>query len=60
MSRYVARPRAAPDGGFDDPLIPHLDVSDHRPVRTGLLDMRGDPIWRCPEPIGFHNPRERA
>ena len=66
MSRYFTSPRC--DGPADDemsnwfpnPLLPSLDVSDHEPVCTGLFDHRGDPIWRGPNPVGFHNPRERA
>jgi hypothetical protein len=53
MARYFTRPRGAPDGDFDDPLIPHLIVSDHRATDTGLVDKRGDPIMRGPNPVGF-------
>jgi len=59
MSRYFTRPRAAPEGDFHDPLLPHLSVSEHLPVDTGLVDHRGDPIIRAPRPVGFHHPRER-
>lgn len=54
MSRYFTRPRAAPDGDWNDPMLPPLQVSDHRPVDTGLVDRRGDRIMRAPERIGFH------
>lgn len=57
MSRYFSRPKAR--WGDDEPLLPSLAVSDHEPVRTGLLDHRRDAIWRGPNPVGFHNPRDR-
>lgn len=65
MSRYFtrpksARPTAAPEGDCDDPLLPSLNVSDHEAVDTGLFDQRGDTIWRGPNEMGFHNPRERG
>jgi hypothetical protein len=55
--RYFTRPRAAPDGHCNDPLLPSLNVSDHVASNTGLVDHRGDPIMRAPRPVGFHNPR---
>ena len=63
MSRYFTR------GGhflgddwpsIDEPLLADITVPDHRPVDTGLVDQRGDPIWRGPEPVGFHHPKERG
>lgn len=42
-----------------EPLVPNLDVPDHKPVDTGLLDKRGEPIKRQPNPIGFHCPVKR-
>lgn len=53
MSRYFTRPRAAPDGDWNDPMLPPLQVSAHRPIDTGLVDHRGDRIMRAPNPIGF-------
>lgn len=55
MTRYSRRrPRQCDDDiMFDPPLIPHLEVSDHEPSFTGLLDANGDEIWRDPNPIGF-------
>jgi hypothetical protein len=41
----------------DEPLIPSLEVPEHKPVETGLLDKRGQPIRRHPNKIGFHCPR---
>lgn len=61
MSRYYvqrSRPRAA---WWDDvPLLPNINVSDHQPVDTGLVDASGNPIMRAPEPVGFHRPRRTA
>lgn len=38
----------------DDPVyLPNLSVEGSGPVKTGLLDHRGDPIYRAAEPIGF-------
>jgi hypothetical protein len=31
-----------------------LIVSDHLASFTGLLDMRGEPIMRAPNPMGFN------
>lgn len=63
MSRYFVRPRAnKPRAAWDDdvPLLPDLDVPDHEPTDTGLINKNGDTIWRGPNEIGFHNPRERS
>ena len=35
------------------PLTPDLKVSDHKAADTGLVDHRGDPIMRAPNPMGF-------
>jgi hypothetical protein len=55
MPRYTTRsvrPRA--DWMDDDsPLVPNLSVDDHEAVFTGLLDDKGEEIWRCPNPMGF-------
>jgi len=59
MSRYFSRPRAwrpyIEDGTFDSdaPMVPSLSVSEHEVADTGLLDVRGDPIMRAPNPMGF-------
>jgi hypothetical protein len=61
VARYVIRPRSdgeAPPGSaedtwFTDPLLPGVTVSDHEPVFTGLLDSKGEEIWRAPREIGF-------
>ena len=61
MARYFTRPRVrayAPlwveDESYRDAA--HRDtpqVCDHEATDTGLLDVRGDAIWRGPNPIGF-------
>jgi hypothetical protein len=55
VPRYTARPRAKIRCEWDDdvPLIPALDVPDHEEVFTGLLDSKGEEIWRAPREIGF-------
>lgn len=67
MSRYFTRARVEDaDGWAINPGQPymtrepraderptHVDVSEHEAVDTGLLDARGDAIWRGPNPIGF-------
>jgi hypothetical protein len=58
VPRYITR--AAKPGFIETPLWgdeekmrPHLSVDDHDPVFTGLLDAKGDEIWRAPNPMGF-------
>lgn len=56
MSRYFTQRRSdAPRAEYwwDDPFRPDLSVSDHVATDTGLLDQRGDPIMRAPNPMGF-------
>lgn len=58
MSRYFSCPKAAirPRADWydnDGPMIPHLEVDDHEPVDTGLLDVSGNCIMRSPNPMGF-------
>lgn len=33
-----------------------IEVWDHEPAFTGLLDHHGNEIWRDPIPVGFHHP----
>jgi hypothetical protein len=40
-----------------NPLLPAIDVPEHKPVNTGILDRYGKPIERQPRPIGFHVPQ---
>jgi hypothetical protein len=42
-----------------NPMLPPLEVSDHKPRKTGILDAHGKPIKRYPNPMGFHCPRGR-
>lgn len=54
MNRYViGKVRCAPDGHWNDPMIPSLTVDDAKRVDTGLTDDKGNPIYRLQEPIGF-------
>lgn len=55
MARYFSRPEAprAYWDTYSEVFLPDLTVSEHRPVDTGLLDRRGDPIMRAPNPLGF-------
>ena len=62
MARYFSKPRAwvGTDFGqaYDDtdysrPMVPDLYVPEHEATDTGLLDARGDSIWRAPRPVGF-------
>jgi hypothetical protein len=56
MSRYFSRPRqpAAWFESHNQPMLPNLCVDDHVAVETGLVDQRGNPIMRAPNPMGFH------
>jgi hypothetical protein len=64
MSRYVARPQAngvpppgsAEDTWFTDPMVPPLYVDGEKQVDTGLVDRKGNRIFRLQDPIGFHRP----
>lgn len=46
-----ATPDLEPDE--DMPLLPEIEVDPGAPVDTGLLDARGNKIFRTPRPIGF-------
>lgn len=49
-----ARPRSEEDYWSDDiPRPSNLEVCDHEPTDTGLVDVDGYPIMRAPNPIGF-------
>jgi hypothetical protein len=64
VSRYFTRPAKgyaplqAGDAWYSDPLLPSVDVPEHEPSFTGLLDSRGEEIWRAPNPMGFGHHRE--
>ena len=58
MSRYVraARVSCAPRANWyddDNPLVPSINVDDNVNVKTGLLWLDGEPIFRTPNPVGF-------
>lgn len=57
MSRYFSRAQAIrpkADWSDDDyPLIPAINVPEHEAADTGLLDAKGNTIWRAPNPMGF-------
>lgn len=59
MTRYFTRPRMAPEGDYDDPMLPCLSVPEHEPTDTGLVDKDGWTIWRAPNAMGFHKPGDR-
>lgn len=48
------------EDNIDAPMIPFLDAPDHKPKKTGILDIRGKPIKRPPNPMGFHCPKGLA
>ena len=35
------------------PMVPELSVPSHVATDTGLLDSKGQPIMRAPNPVGF-------
>jgi hypothetical protein len=54
--RYFTRPRSfyVEDETYRDPVnLGTPIVSEHVATDTGLLDARGDTIWRAPPPMGF-------
>ena len=56
MTRYTTRPRQFVGDDWpecDNPLLPSLSVDDHEAVFTGLVDAKGEQIWRQPNPMGF-------
>jgi hypothetical protein len=56
MPRYIAEPVGRqPTADWSDPypLIPDLSVEGPKRVDTGLVNDKGDPIYRLPPPIGF-------
>jgi hypothetical protein len=42
------------------PLLPELEAPDNKPVKTGLLDRYGRPLYRLPRQVGFKLPKARA
>lgn len=59
MSRYFRATKPRADWlDNDSPLIPSLTVSDHAPIKTGLIWHDGEPIMRTPNPMGFGRDEE--
>jgi hypothetical protein len=50
MTRYLVRSH---NWGDDPFYVPNLSVDGSGPVKTGILDPHGDPIYRAAEPVGF-------
>jgi hypothetical protein len=50
-----------PDGSYWEPRPQNIVplAADHDDYFTGLLDHKGNRIYRAPRPIGFHTPRGR-
>lgn len=60
MARYFTRAAIVPEPMVwentridTDGMKPSLCAADFEPTDTGLIDVRGDPIMRAPNPIGF-------
>lgn len=56
MPRYFTRPRSfwvEDDVNREAVRQDTPTVSDHVATDTGILDSRGDTIWRAPPPMGF-------
>ena len=57
MSRYVVKAEVASEDRFwDDRMLPtvgHPKVFEEGPVKTGLVDANGNPIYRLPDAIGY-------
>lgn len=58
--RYIAK-RSPPLRMWDEapaPALPHPTVYAVEPVKTGLFDKEGTPIYRLPDPIGYLRSRD--
>lgn len=56
--RYVTiRPRM--DWREDGPMLEGKTIHEPEPIKTGLLDHDGHPIYRVTSPIGFIELKER-
>ena len=56
MSRYVVAPKPKADSFWDDRMVQPLGhplVFVSEPIKTGLLDKDGNPIYRLPAEIGY-------
>lgn len=63
MPRYITRAAKplyveTPLWGDVEPHRPSLSVDGHEPVFTGILDAKGEEIWRAPNPMGFARDKE--
>jgi hypothetical protein len=56
MNCYRSRKTRADDYYYDPTAGVTIEVCDHEPRFTGLLDADGNEIWCEPNPIGFHHP----
>ncbi len=60
MSRYITAPRKLWwEYGEDAQPVAHPTVYDADPVKTGIVDKNGTPIYRLPDQIGFLRTKER-
>lgn len=55
---YVVRPRAEWDD--EKPMLEGKTVHEQEPVKTGILDKDGNPIFRVMDQIGFVRFKERG
>lgn len=62
MARYFTRPKTAAtralwvSDDLDEPARAgrlSIDVPEHEATDTGILDARGETIWRAPRGMGF-------
>lgn len=58
MRYVVIRPRM--DWRDETPGLEGKTVHEQEPVKTGLLDKDGNPIFRVMSPIGFVELKERS
>ena len=58
MRYVVVRPRAEWDD--EKPMLEGKTVHEQEPVKTGLIDEDGNPIFRMTDPIGFVRLKERG
>lgn len=56
MPRYASRPPRSEmdcDAWYSGSPYDSLTVVEREPAFTGLLDEKGNEIWRVPDPVGF-------
>lgn len=57
MPRYVIRPSTKERCDLGDhqppPTLPHPTVFSSEAVKTGVIDVDGNSIWRMPEAVGY-------